>query len=119
MYGSAARQGHVTPFIDRKIARQPPVPFTRGLEGHGICPCSEQGLDEPLRLPVGSRCVGPSSFGRQAQGCASFSPGLDAVGTAVIGEHSPASNALGTNQAGARSRKPTVVACFSSGSTST
>jgi len=76
--GGAAGQRHMTPaaVIDRQIARQPVVPFSGGLKGHGVCPLRQQGLDKPLGFAVGSWGVWPRAFRDQAQCAASFSPGF-------------------------------------------
>ena len=62
-------------------------PFGRAREGLQVGPFAQGGLDEPLRLAVGSGRVGPGALVLQAGGAAGGAEGVAAIGRAVVGHH--------------------------------
>ena len=83
------------PVIDRQVARQPAVPFLGVLEGHGVGPLTAEGLNEPLRLAVGSGRVGPGADVAQTQSLAGLGERPGDVGRTVVAHHPPALHPLG------------------------
>ena len=56
----------------------------RVLEQHRIGPFFAEGLDEPLGLTVGARCVGPGAYVLELEGAAGLDKGLEDTGRTVI-----------------------------------
>jgi len=82
------------PVIDRQVARQPAVSFLGVLEGHGVGPLPAEGLNETLRLAVGSGRVGPGADVPQTQDAAGLGERPGDVGGAVVAHHPPALHTL-------------------------
>lgn len=83
-----------TAVIERQLARKPAVSLLGGLEGHGIGPLGQEGLDEPLRLAVGPRYVGPGADGLEIHGGAGLPPFAGAEGRTVVREDTTAGDSL-------------------------
>src|SRR5579875_2160892 len=67
--------------------------FVGVLIGAGIGPLAQGGLDEPFRLAVGARGVGPGETVLQAPGAAGLSEGSRAISRAIVGENGPEADA--------------------------
>jgi hypothetical protein len=70
--------------IEPPVARQPAVPLLRGLEGHGLGPFCQQGLEEPLGLAVRPAGVGLDADELEIQGSTGFSSFSRVIGGAVV-----------------------------------
>jgi len=94
--GAEATKDHVASaaVMERQIARKPAVSLLGGLEGHCIGSLAQEGFDEPLRLAVCPRCMGPGTDGLEIHCGATLPPVAGAIGRTIVLKHTMAGDSL-------------------------